>query len=76
MARRYQGEPLSLDPIGIELVPENVLWINTEEAAKLGITGGQVVEGSSGVEDGAQQVGRGQAFHAAKTPTIATSSIR
>jgi thiosulfate reductase/polysulfide reductase chain A len=30
-----------------ELVPENVLWINTEEAAKLGISDGQYVEVSS-----------------------------
>jgi thiosulfate reductase/polysulfide reductase chain A len=30
-----------------ELVPENVLWINTEEAAKLGISNGQYVEVSS-----------------------------
>ena len=30
-----------------ELVPENVLWINTEEAEKLGISGGQYVEVSS-----------------------------
>ena len=30
-----------------ELVSENVLWINTEEAAKLGITNGQYVEVSS-----------------------------
>jgi thiosulfate reductase/polysulfide reductase chain A len=30
-----------------ELVPENVLWINAEEAAKLGITNGQFVEVSS-----------------------------
>jgi len=30
-----------------ELVPENLLWINTEEAAKLGISDGQYVEISS-----------------------------
>jgi thiosulfate reductase/polysulfide reductase chain A len=30
-----------------ELLPENVLWINTEEAEKLGITDGQLVEVSS-----------------------------
>jgi thiosulfate reductase/polysulfide reductase chain A len=30
-----------------ELVPENVLWINTEEASKLGISNGQYVEVSS-----------------------------
>jgi len=30
-----------------ELVPENVLWINTEEAEKLGISDGQYVEISS-----------------------------
>jgi thiosulfate reductase/polysulfide reductase chain A len=30
-----------------ELVSENVLWINTEEAEKLGITNGKVVEISS-----------------------------
>jgi thiosulfate reductase / polysulfide reductase chain A len=28
-------------------VPENVLWINTEEAEKLGIANGQYVEVSS-----------------------------
>jgi thiosulfate reductase/polysulfide reductase chain A len=30
-----------------ELISENVLWINTEEAGKLGITNGQVVEVAS-----------------------------
>ena len=35
------------NPYLSELVPENVLWINTEEAAKLGIANGQYVEVSS-----------------------------
>jgi len=35
------------NPYLSELVSENVLWINTEEAQKLGITNGQVVEVSS-----------------------------
>jgi thiosulfate reductase / polysulfide reductase chain A len=35
------------NPYLSELVPENVLWINTDEAAKLGITNGQYVGVSS-----------------------------
>jgi thiosulfate reductase/polysulfide reductase chain A len=35
------------NPYLSELVPENVLWINSEEAGKLGITNGQVVEVAS-----------------------------
>ncbi|MEW6423956.1 MAG: molybdopterin-dependent oxidoreductase [Bacillota bacterium] len=35
------------NPLLNELVPENVLWINTREAGKLGIKDGQMVEVSS-----------------------------
>jgi thiosulfate reductase / polysulfide reductase chain A len=35
------------NPYLSELVPENVLWINTEEAAKLGISNGRYVKVSS-----------------------------
>ena len=48
VAVHTQGRTTSNNPLQNELAPENELWINTAQAAKLGIKDGDMVELSAG----------------------------